>query len=46
MIFPLLQNGPGNEPPGGRAPITEAIIILLSGAIGLGIKYFKKNNNK
>jgi len=44
LLFPLLQPGPG--PPGNRVPITEGIILLLAGAIGLGIKTLTKKNKK
>jgi len=30
LLFPLLQ--PGHEPPGGRVPITEGIVLLIAGA--------------
>ena len=44
MLFPLLQ--PGNEPPGGRIPITESIVLLVLGALGIGIKtFYKKSRN-
>lgn len=44
LLFPLLQPGPG---PGlGRVPITEGIILLVAGAIGLGIKTLAKKNKK
>ena len=44
MLFPLLQPGQGGG--GNRVPITEAIILLISGAIGLGVKYFIKKKEK
>ena len=48
LLFPLLQGGglgpPGNGNPGGRAPITSAILLLLVGAFGLGIKFFTRKN--
>ncbi len=44
LLFPLLQ--PGHEPPGDRVPITEGIILLIAGAIGLGIKSLSKKNKK
>jgi hypothetical protein len=45
LLFPLLQLGPpGNEDPGGRVPITSAILALLLGAFGLGIKFFTKKS--
>ncbi len=44
LLFPLLQ--PGNGPPGGRVPITESIVLLLLGALGIGIKaFYKKSRN-
>lgn len=45
LLFPLL-NGPGPGGGGGQAPITEAIILLLAGAIGFGVKTFSKKNKK
>jgi len=45
LLVPLLQLGPpGDGDPGGRAPITSAILMLLVGAFGLGIKFFTKKN--
>lgn len=44
LLFPLLQ--PGHEPPGGRAPITEGIVLLLAAGIGFGIKSLSKKNKK
>ena len=42
MLFPLLQPGQGGGGPRQDAPITEAIILLLAGALGIGIKTFSK----
>ena len=45
LLLPLLQLGPpGNGGPGGRAPITTSILMLIVGAFGLGIRYFTKKN--
>ena len=56
ILFPLLQvmgNGaPHPCPPQNpncdpvKAPITEGIILLLLGAVGLGIKAFSKKDKK
>jgi hypothetical protein len=45
MLFPLLQptQGGGER---GQAPITEAIILLVAGALGIGIKTFSKKDKK
>ena len=43
ILFPLLQPTQGG---GGRAPITEAIILLIAGALGIGIKTFSKKDKK
>ena len=43
LIFPILQNGPPGPGPGqGRVPITEAILLLVVAAFGLGIKTFSR----
>ena len=46
LLFPLLQGlgPPGNGGPGGRAPISSAILVLLVGAFGLGIKFFARKS--
>ena len=45
LLVPLLQLGPpGNGGPGGRAPISSAILVLLVGAFGLGIKFFARKS--
>ena len=45
LLVPLLQLGPpGDGGPGGRAPISSAILVLLVGAFGLGIKFFTRKN--
>ncbi|MCK5101289.1 MAG: hypothetical protein KAR17_00685 [Cyclobacteriaceae bacterium] len=44
LLFPLLQPGPG--PGGNRWPITEGIILLIVGALGIGIKAFSKKSKK
>ena len=44
LLFPLLQPGPG--PGGNRYPITEAIILLVVAALGIGIKSLTKKDKK
>jgi hypothetical protein len=48
LLAPLLQAGPlgppGNGGPGDRVPISSAILMLLVGAFGLGIKFFARKN--
>jgi len=46
ILFPILQGGPGPGDPGNQAPITGGIILLLTAAIGYGIKTFSKKNKK
>jgi hypothetical protein len=44
ILFPLLQ--PPGQGGGPRAPITEAIILLIAGALGIGIRTFSKKDKK
>ena len=46
LLFPLLQTGPDPGGGGNRWPITEGIILLIVGALGIGIKAFSKKSKK
>lgn len=43
VLFPLLQPGQGGGP---KAPITEGIILLVTAALGIGMKTFSKKNKE
>ncbi len=44
LAQPIVPPAGGPDPgdPGDRIPITESILMLVAGGVGLGIKHFSK----